>query len=129
MYQPTVDFENHYNCCKSDKKFNSEAQISNPEYKFAFNAYDSLVKALFVCYFDFETVLIPVDSSPGVKNACLRHEAIAVQYVIVDRDNNVKAYECLSGTIKFQKRCDSQFLIIRGVCIKSFVKSFAKRSV
>ena len=91
MYQPTADFENHYNCCKSDEKFIPEAQIPNPDYKFAFTAYDALVIAPFVCYFDFETVLIPVDSSFGVKNACHRHEAIT------DRDKNVKAYECFIG--------------------------------
>ena len=47
-----------------------------------------------MCYLDFETVLIPVDSSTGVKNACHKHEEIAVQYVNVGRDMNVKAYAC-----------------------------------
>ena len=44
MYQPAVDFENHYICCKSDKKFIAEAEMPKPEYKLAFKAKDVLLK-------------------------------------------------------------------------------------
>ena len=67
MYQPIDNFEIYYKCCKSDKNFIAEADMPNPDYKFSFKAHDVLVKASFVCYLDFETVLIPVDSSPKLR--------------------------------------------------------------
>ena len=110
MYQPVNDFDNHYNCCKSDKKFIPTAVLPKPDYTFSFTANDALAKAPFVCYFDFETVLIPVDSSCGVKNAYHRHEAIAAQCVNVDRDKNVKAYECLIGDDNISKKLQQSIL-------------------
>ena len=110
MCQPIDKFENHYNCCKSDYIFFPEAEVPNPEYKFAFQAYDVLVKSPFVRYLDVETIPIPVDSSSGVMNACHRHEAIAVEYTIVDRNMEVRAYECFIGVDNISEKLQQSIL-------------------
>ena len=49
-------------------------------------------------------LILRIDSSCRVKNAYHRHEAIAAQYVIVDRDKNVEAYECFIGDDKVSEK-------------------------
>ena len=68
--------------------------MPDPNYLYQFTSHDALIKSPFICYFDFEAKLTPTGSSCKVKNACHKHEEIAVQYVNVGRDMNVKAYAC-----------------------------------
>ena len=81
----------------SERKFILKAEILNPDYKLSFKILDVLVKTRFVCYLDFETVLIPVDSSSGVRSACHRYEALAVEYIMVDSFLKVNAFGCFIG--------------------------------
>ena len=103
--------------------------MPDPDYLYQFTSHDALNKSPFICYFDFEAKLTPTDSSCKVKNAYHKHEAIAGEYVIIDRDGKIAVRKKVIGGDNIGARLQQSILDEYRKLYRKFRESLYSKAV